>query len=205
MEVAGRYVAGCVYLCLFTVCVVYFDCLLVNVLLPNALGAKIAQASGAHGRIFIGQFRPDSDTHFVTVGVRHIKFWTVAGSQLLGQRGVIPQSAGAQLQTMLSVAFAPVSTTSVRLSVYLSLPFMCVPPPPPPPPPLPSLPSGSCPLHMGTDQNNMTYTGSVNGDIYEWKGSGLARVIPAAHTGPVFAMYTCLEDGLMVTGGKEKR
>lgn len=54
-------------------------------------------------------------------------------------------------------------------------------------------------------QTNTTYTGSVNGDIYEWKGTSLARIVSGAHTGPIFAMFTCLEDGLMVTGGKERR
>lgn len=129
---SGRKVVGRVYLCLFTVCVSCLLCLFVNVLLPNAIGAKIAQASGAHGRIFIGQFRPDSDTHFVTVGVRHVKFWTVAGGQLLGQRGVIPQSTSAQLQTMLSVAFAPVSTSACE-ALCLPLPplHVCSPPLPP--------------------------------------------------------------------------
>jgi len=33
----------------------------------------------------------------------------------------------------------------------------------------------------------------------------LTRVIMDAHSGPVFAMYTSLEDGLIVSGGKERR
>ena len=38
-----------------------------------------------------------------------------------------------------------------------------------------------------------------------WAGNVLSRVITDAHTGPIFAMYTCLEDGLIVSGGKEAR
>ena len=38
-----------------------------------------------------------------------------------------------------------------------------------------------------------------------WAGNVLSRVVTDAHTGPVFAMYTSLEDGLIVSGGKETR
>jgi len=38
-----------------------------------------------------------------------------------------------------------------------------------------------------------------------WAGNVLSRVINNAHTGPIFAMYTCLDDGLIVTGAKETR
>lgn len=41
--------------------------------------------------------------------------------------------------------------------------------------------------------------------IYAWAGNVLSRVIADAHTGPVFAMYTSLEDGLIVSSGKETR
>ena len=52
-------------------------------------------------------------------------------------------------------------------------------------------------------QDNTTFTGSINGDVYVWKGSILSRVVSRAHSGPVFAMFTCLEDGLIVSAGKE--
>ncbi|XP_035687635.1 echinoderm microtubule-associated protein-like 6 isoform X3 [Branchiostoma floridae] len=70
-------------------------------------GTKIASQGGHSGRIFVAEFRPDSDSHFVTVGVKHVKFWTLAGSTLIGKKGVIgPNMAGeARMQTMLSVAF----------------------------------------------------------------------------------------------------
>ena len=59
--------------------------------------------------IFVAKFRPESETKFVTCGFKHVKFWTLAGTQLIGRRGVIPKSVQADLQTMLSVAFASVS------------------------------------------------------------------------------------------------
>ena len=45
----------------------------------------------------------------------------------------------------------------------------------------------------------------MSGDVYIWKENKLTRVVPRAHNGPVFSMYTTLRDGLVVTGGKEKR
>jgi microtubule-associated protein-like 6 len=45
----------------------------------------------------------------------------------------------------------------------------------------------------------------MNGDVYIWSGHKLARVVSKAHSGPVFTMYTTLKDGLIVTGGKEKK
>jgi WD40 repeat protein len=122
-------------------------------------GLKVAQAIGSQNRVFVGKFRPDSDSHFVTVGVKHVKFWTIAGTQLLWQRGKIPKHLQTQMQTMLSVAFAP---------------------------------------------SNVTYTGSISGDVFEWKGNSLTRVVQGAHSGPVFTMFTCLEDGLIVSAGKER-
>lgn len=49
----------------------------------------------------------------------------------------------------------------------------------------------------------MTYTGAISGDVYVWQDSSLTRVVTKAHNGPVFAMFTTLRDGLLVTGGKE--
>jgi hypothetical protein len=53
-------------------------------------------------------------------------------------------------------------------------------------------------------QNNLTFTGSISGDVCVWKENVLCRVVARAHNGPVFAMYTTLRDGLIVTGGKER-
>ena len=73
------------------------------------VGAKMAVSGGGSKRIFLAQFRPDSDVQFVSVGVRHVKFWTVAGSQLVSKDPIFPKSIPAKMQTMLSMAFAPVS------------------------------------------------------------------------------------------------
>ena len=79
----------------------------------NILGSKVASATGNSTRIFHGEFRPDSDNHFVTVGVKHVKFWTIAGGDMVGKRGVIQSLPDGpddpKMQTMLSVAFGAVS------------------------------------------------------------------------------------------------
>ena len=53
-------------------------------------------------------------------------------------------------------------------------------------------------------QDNLTYTGSQNGDVFIWKDNVLIRTIAKAHYGPIFTMYTSLFDGYIVTGAKEK-
>ena len=79
------------------------------------LGLKLASTTGHTQRIFVAEFRPDSDTKFVTCGVKHVMFWTLAGGQLVGKRGVLTQPEGddsettMKMQTMLSVAFGAVS------------------------------------------------------------------------------------------------
>ena len=84
------------------------------------LGTKIASAPGHSQRIFQAEFRPDSDSQFVTVGVKHVKFWTVAGNQLVGKRGILTTTESGinikKMQTVLSVAFGAVSVvTSLHL------------------------------------------------------------------------------------------
>ena len=70
----------------------------------------MAQASGSVNRIFLAQFRPDSTNKFVSVGMRHVRFWSLVGSRLLSKRGSFVSYAGSRkMQTMLSLAFAPVS------------------------------------------------------------------------------------------------
>lgn len=79
-------------------------------------GAKIASRGGHLERIFVVEFRPDSDTQFVSVGVKHMKFWALAGSALLYKKGVIGSMEAAKMQTMLSVAFGAVSPSRGFLS-----------------------------------------------------------------------------------------
>lgn len=57
----------------------------------------------------MAEFRPDSDTHFVSVGIKHVRFWTLAGRALLSKKGVLSSIEDARMQTMLSVAFGAVS------------------------------------------------------------------------------------------------
>ena len=85
----------------------------------------MAQAAGSINRIFLAQFRPDSTNKFVSVGVQHVRFWSLAGSKLLSKRGTLNVSASTnyKMQTMLSIAFAPVS---VHLSLSLSLSLVCL-------------------------------------------------------------------------------
>ncbi|EHB11852.1 Echinoderm microtubule-associated protein-like 5, partial [Heterocephalus glaber] len=122
-------------------------------------GTKIASRAGHNQRIFVAEFRPDSDTQFVSVGVKHVKFWTLAGRALLSKKGLLSMLEDARMQTMLAVAFGA---------------------------------------------NNLTFTGTISGDVCVWKDHVLCRVVARAHNGPVFAMYTTLRDGLIVTGGKER-
>uniref|UniRef100_A0A3B3IJQ9 EMAP like 6 n=1 Tax=Oryzias latipes TaxID=8090 RepID=A0A3B3IJQ9_ORYLA len=120
-----------------------------------------ASSKGGHTeRIFVVEFRPDSDTQFVSVGVKHIKFWTLVGGSLMYKKGVIGSVEDSRVQTMLSVAFGA---------------------------------------------NNLTFSGAINGDVYVWREHFLVRVVAKAHSGPIFTMYTTLRDGLIVTGGKERR
>ena len=68
----------------------------------------MAQVSGDHRKIFCAQFRPDSNTKFVSCGTKHVRFWNLVGAELVSKRGFLPRSTGASMQTMLSLAFAPV-------------------------------------------------------------------------------------------------
>uniref|UniRef100_A0A3P8UFS0 EML-like first beta-propeller domain-containing protein n=1 Tax=Cynoglossus semilaevis TaxID=244447 RepID=A0A3P8UFS0_CYNSE len=103
-------------------------------------GAKVASRIGHTQRIFVAEFRPDSDTHFVSVGIQHVRFWTLAGRALLSKKGV---------------------------------------------------------ADLFSFQNNLTFTGTISGDVCVWKEHVLVRIVAKAHTGPVFTMYTTLRDGLI--------
>uniref|UniRef100_A0A3B4AAR7 EMAP like 5 n=1 Tax=Periophthalmus magnuspinnatus TaxID=409849 RepID=A0A3B4AAR7_9GOBI len=119
-------------------------------------GAKVATHIGHTQRIFVAEFRPDSDTHFVSVGIKHVRFWTLAGRAFDFHLKIIIQ------KYVLIVA------------------------------------------NFFSFQNNLTFTGTISGDVCVWKEHILVRIVAKAHTGPVFTMYTTLRDGLIVTGGKER-
>lgn len=66
-------------------------------------------SKGGHAeRIFVVEFRPDSDTQFVSVGIKHIKFWTLVGGSLVYKKGVVSALEDGRMQTMLAVAFGAV-------------------------------------------------------------------------------------------------
>lgn len=82
-----------------------------DVFSADPVGSKVSSKAGHTDRIFVVEFRPDSDTQFVSVGIKHIKFWTLVGGSLLYKKGVIGAVEEARMQTMLSVAFGAVSDT----------------------------------------------------------------------------------------------
>nr|XP_024658595.1 echinoderm microtubule-associated protein-like 6 [Maylandia zebra] len=65
-------------------------------------GTKVTSKGGHTERIFVVEFRPDSDTQFVSVGIKHIKFWTLVGGSLMYKKGVIGSVEDGRMQTMLS-------------------------------------------------------------------------------------------------------
>ncbi|XP_010771608.1 echinoderm microtubule-associated protein-like 6 [Notothenia coriiceps] len=71
-------------------------------------GSKVCSKAGHPDRIFVVEFRPDSDSQFVSVGIKHVKFWTLAGGALMYRKGVVGTVEDARMQTMLSVAFGAV-------------------------------------------------------------------------------------------------
>ncbi|KAK1171259.1 echinoderm microtubule-associated protein-like 6 isoform X3 [Acipenser oxyrinchus oxyrinchus] len=85
-------------------------------------GARVASKGGHADRIFVVEFRPDSDSQFVSVGIKHIKFWTLAGGALMYKKGGICSVEDARMQTMLSVAFGANNLTftgAINGAVYV--------------------------------------------------------------------------------------
>ncbi|KAG7218511.1 hypothetical protein INR49_020333 [Caranx melampygus] len=143
-------------------------------------GSRVCSKAAHPDRIFVVEFRPDSDSQFVSVGIKHVKFWALAGGALMYKKGVVGTVEDGRMQTMLSVAFGAVSPELNHTHCFLI-------------------------IWLGSVwTNNLTFTGAINGDVYVWRDHFLLRVVAKAHTGPVFTMYTTLRDGLIVTGGKER-
>ena len=84
-----------------------------SMILYFLLGTMVASAPCHNQRIFHAECRPDSDTSFVTVGVKHLKFWSVTGGQLVAKKGLLAEvpdvAEKPKMQTMLSLAFGAVS------------------------------------------------------------------------------------------------
>lgn len=78
----------------------------------SSAGSKVCSKAGHPDRIFVVEFRPDSDSQFVSVGIKHVKFWTLAGGALMYKKGVVGTVEDGRMHTMLSVAFGAVSPLS---------------------------------------------------------------------------------------------
>ncbi|UJR29986.1 hypothetical protein I4U23_017533 [Adineta vaga] len=74
-------------------------------------GINVACSVASEERIFRALFRPNSDTHFVSAGVKHLKFWSLAGNTLVEKKAVMTKTTdgrrSTKMQTMLSIAFGP--------------------------------------------------------------------------------------------------
>ena len=70
-----------------------------------AKGAQLAHARGHKDKIFDVRWDPNEDGRFVTVGMKHIKFWKKVGSGFTSKRGIFGRKG--KIDTMLSLAFTP--------------------------------------------------------------------------------------------------
>lgn len=86
----------------------FYNSMLGNLSMTSLSGTKVTSKGGHAERIFVVEFRPDSDTQFVSVGIKHVKFWTLVGGSLMYKKGVIGSVEDGRMQTMLSVAFGAV-------------------------------------------------------------------------------------------------
>ena len=106
-------------------------------------------------QVFDIGFNPYKENSLVTVGVKHIKFWTLCGNSLTAKKGVFGKLG--EIQSQLCVAFGP---------------------------------------------DDVTFSGTMKGEIYAWKGNNLQRVIEG-HTVSVkifsanFRFYVHALDGLI--------
>eukprot|EP01135_Chromosphaera_perkinsii_P001223 Nk52_evm22s162 gene=Nk52_evmTU22s162 len=56
-------------------------------------------------------------------------------------------------------------------------------------------------LSVAFGEGDITYSGSMSGDVYVWKGFKLTKVLSAVHKGPVFNMFS--NSKCILTGGKD--
>eukprot|EP01116_Phalansterium_solitarium_P002565 TRINITY_DN1264_c2_g1_i5.p1 TRINITY_DN1264_c2_g1~~TRINITY_DN1264_c2_g1_i5.p1 ORF type:complete len:658 (+),score=335.13 TRINITY_DN1264_c2_g1_i5:2551-4524(+) len=66
-------------------------------------GVKIADGRASGDKVLTVDFDPNDSTRFVTTGIKHVKFWQIAGNALLSKQGIFGQQFKAQ--TQLSVVF----------------------------------------------------------------------------------------------------
>lgn len=117
-------------------------------------GKILATVRGHSDRIMDIKFSTNQPDRIVSCGVKHIKFWTVAGNTLNAKKGIFGKTG--EIQTMLCIGY-------------------------------------------GSDDT--VYAGTLNGDIYVWRGNNLSGVIRNAHKGAVHTLESS-PDGF-ASGGKD--
>ena len=84
-------------------------------------GVNVACTVASEDRVFRALFRPNQDAQFVTAGVKHLKFWTVAGNTLVEKKAVMPKTVAGRrstkMQTMLSIAFGRVCNQVISFNI----------------------------------------------------------------------------------------
>ncbi|CAF3520544.1 unnamed protein product [Rotaria sp. Silwood1] len=77
-------------------------------------GEKIASQRGHNEKIFCLRWNPHEDDRFVTVGVKHIKFWTQAGGGMTSKQGVFGKTSGKQgKKDQMCVVFGKTADTCI--------------------------------------------------------------------------------------------
>jgi microtubule-associated protein-like 6 len=67
-------------------------------------GQKLAEARGHQDKIFVIRWNPKLSNQLVTVGIKHIKFWTQTGGGFTSKRGTFGDAG--KLDTMMGVTFS---------------------------------------------------------------------------------------------------
>lgn len=69
---------------------------------------------GHNDKIFCLRWNPHQNEQFVTVGVKHIKFWTQAGGGMTSKQGIFGKSAGKQgKQNQMCVVFGKTADSCI--------------------------------------------------------------------------------------------
>ena len=67
-------------------------------------GNLLASVGGHKDRIFMIRWNPFNPSQLVTVGVKHIKFWTRVGKSMESKRGILPKDK--KNTTILAITFS---------------------------------------------------------------------------------------------------
>ncbi len=83
-------------------------------LYKNILKNFFEFSRGHNDKIFCLRWNPYDDDRFVTVGVKHIKFWTKAGGGMTAKQGVFGKVAGKQgKQNQMCVVFGKTADSCI--------------------------------------------------------------------------------------------